>query len=485
MALKQQMKQQMRQNLSPQQLQVIKLLEYSVLELEEKIKHELEENPALEEGGEIEEHDDLQLDREDNIESADENIDSELDDYLPEDDIADYKIQSDNYSPDDNKQSDFSYSDGITFIEYLSGQLHLMQLSDRQKKLGDYIIGNIDEEGYMRREVAQIVDDINVHIAWNVTETEIFEALSNVQSLEPAGVGARYLEECLLLQLQRKPLTESLDNAMRIVEECFDEFGQKHYDRICKELNITDEQLKAAADEILKLNPKPGNAFIEAALVRSADAITPDFIYDCESDTLSLNNRNIPDLHVSREYRQLFEDYTGNPKNKTAAMKDAVNFAKQKLDSAKSFIDAIKQRDDTLLRVMRSIIQYQKKYFCEGDESLLKPMTMKEIADKSDCDVSTVSRVSGSKYIQTDFGLFSLKHFFTEGLMTDSGEEISTREIKRILQTCIEEEDKSRPLADEKLCDILQKKGFLIARRTVAKYREQLGLPVARLRKKI
>lgn len=493
--------QKQQQRLSPRQLQVIKLIEYSVLELEEKVKREIEENPALEEGredsreqaaGEAEDagaEETVAEGPED--EGADELMRDDADDYLSgleddygyRDDYSDEPYELQSSAP--REMPDRGFSLGTGFTESLQEQLGLLDVSEDTKKICLYIIGNLDDEGYLRREVSQLADDINLNSRVKVSETQVFEALDIVQQLDPAGVGARDLRECLMLQLQRKPLTTEVDNAMRILEEAFDEFALKHYDKIRSRLSISDAALKAAVAEILKLNPKPGNSASEGSMAKNSDAITPDFLYDSESGVLTLNNKDIPPLRISRTYRNLFEDYGGNEKNRTASMREAVAFAKQKVDSAKSFIDALKQREDTLLKVMRSIIQLQKEYFETGEESSLRPMTMKDVAELSQVDISTVSRVSSSKYVQTDFGIYSLKHFFSEGIMTSSGEEVSNKEIKRILRECIDAEDKSRPLPDESLCDILRDRGYIIARRTVAKYREQLGLPVARLRRKL
>lgn len=495
MAVEQQLTQRLQQKLSPQQLQVVKLLEYSVLELEEKVKHEIEENPALEEGeyhddGEVAHPEDFPVEEERDDSDADGLNDSSGENIDLSDNYDDYDdfTPSDGYGNNDNvsgNATENTYSSWQSFHEYLEEQLGTMDLDARMVKYCRYIVGNLDDEGYLRREVSQLTDDICMTTGEQVSETEMFEALDIVQHLEPAGVGARNLEECLMLQLQRKKMTVAVDNALRIIEEAFDEFTLKHYAKIRSRLGISEEEIKAAVAEILKLNPKPGNAYSDSSTSRPMDAITPDFIYDSQSRILSLNNKDIPPLRVSRTYKDLFEDYKGNAKNRTSTMRDAVTFAKQKIDSAKSFIDALKQREDTLLKVMRSIIGLQRDYFDSGDEGRLKPMTMKDVAALSGCDISTVSRVSSSKYIQTDFGIFPLKYFFSEGIMTTEGDEVSTKEIKSILRECIEDEDKTKPLPDEKLCEILKSKGYVIARRTVAKYREQLGLPVARLRRKL
>lgn len=485
MALKQQFQQKLQQKLSPLQLQIIKLLEFSVLELEEKIKNEIEENPALEEGV----ADDAQNTTDENDNSEDEydmemQDDMSFDDYMGDDDDIDYKLRSNNYSSE-NESQEIAYSEGTSFHEYLLEQLSLLSISEKQKQLAEYIIGNIDEEGYLRREVSQIFDDVSILGVAKLTETDVFEALSYVQELDPAGVGARSLDECLLLQLQRKEMTPVVDLAMQILEEFFTEFSNRQYDKITSKLQISDNQLRQAIAEITHLNPKPGNAWNGLLMEKSREAITPDFILDTQEGhfSLSLNNRDIPSLKVNQEYVNLFQDYASNKQNQTPAMKEAVLFAKQKLDSAKSFIDAIKQREQTLLRVTTTIINFQRKYFLEGDDSSLKPMTMKDIAEIAGYDISTVSRVASSKYIQTNFGVFPLKYFFTEGMTTNSGEEVSTREIKNVLLQSIEEEDKKKPLSDDKLVEILNQKGFNIARRTIAKYREQLDIPVARLRK--
>ncbi len=481
MALKQQFQQKLQQKLSPLQLQIIKLLEFSVLELEEKIKTEIEENPALEEGAPEE---DVSASEDEN--DIDESTDDEfgISDYMDEDDDGDYMAKDPNNSP--NSVFNIPYSEGESFHEHLLNQLHLLALSDLQYFLAEYIVGNIDEEGYLRREVAQIATDISVLTGTQVTESKLFEVLAIVQQLEPPGVGARSLQESLLLQLQRKPLTPSIDLAMQLLEEYFTEFSNKHYDKIIAKLQIDNETLREAIDEIVHLNPKPGNGW-ETLLEKNKEEITPDFILEVQENqlTISLNNNNIPMLRVNQTYVNLFQDFVSNKVNQTQSMKDAVLFAKQKLDAAKSFIEAIKQREDTLLRVTTAIVNFQKKYFFEGSDAFLRPMTMKDIAEISGYDISTISRVANSKYIQTNFGVFPLRHFFTEGMMTQDGDEVSTREIKNILEQCIADEDKKKPYSDDKLTEILQEKGFTIARRTVAKYREQLDIPVARLRKEM
>ena len=488
MSQKQVLQQQLKQTLSPQQLLVIGLLECPLLELEDRIKHELEDNPALEEGvTEWDSSDDViqaesfdETDKND-ASSADEDL-SQLAEYLSEDELADS-----GYEPLSNATAatDFmftNFSEEADFTSNLLEQIRMLDLSEARLQMGEYIIGNLDTKGYLDREVSLLTIDYNLQYNQQATETDMFEALTDVQSLDPAGVGARSLDECLLLQLERKPFTPSVDNAMRILEECYDLFTQRHYDKAQAQLQLTDDEMRDAIQEITRLNPHPSNGFSETGYEKN-NVVIPDFIYDSETGVLQLNNQSIPSLKVGESYVQLFQDFSGNAANRTPDRRAVVQFAKQKLDRAKSFIDAIKQRETTLLSIVNAIIVYQKDFFVQGGETLLKPMTMKDIANLSHYEISTVSRAVGNKYIQTNFGIFPLKYFFSEGMVTDSGEEVSTREIKALLKEMIDSEDKKHPLPDEKLCELLQQKGYPIARRTVAKYREQLGLPVARLRK--
>jgi len=485
--LKQKLQQKLLQKLSPQQIQMIKLLEVPTIQIEQRIKKELEENPALEEGPEDET--DLPEENEEDLQPDDNGSDDEeftLDDYIEDDEIPDYKLQSNNYSRDDERKSEIPFSAGSTFHEHLESQLGLRELTDKQKILGEYIIGNIDEDGYLRRELANIVDDLAFLQNVSTTEGELEEVLKVIQDLEPPGVGARTLRECLLLQLEKKELSNpSLKLAHEITDKYFEEFSKRHYDKIIDRLDLTEDQLKGAIEEILKLNPKPGGVYSDPFL-KSAQTIIPDFILEHSENgfDLHLNSRNLPELRLSKAYSEMLQAYSSDKGNKKE-MKDAVMFVKQKIDSAKWFIDAIRQRQNTLLLTMNAILEYQKEYFVDGDETKLKPMILKDVAEMTGLDISTVSRVANSKYIQTHFGIYPLKFFFSEGLQTDSGEEVSTREIKRILQDCIDNEQKRRPLTDERLTEILQEKGYQIARRTVAKYREQLNIPVARLRKEI
>ncbi|MBN1462064.1 MAG: RNA polymerase factor sigma-54, partial [Paludibacteraceae bacterium] len=357
-------------------------------------------------------------------------------------------------------------------------------LSEREHMLAQYIIGNIDDEGYLRRDVEAMVDDIVFQTGFEVTDKELSDLIVIIQDFEPAGVCARNLQECLALQINRRKKTESIKIAAKIITGLFEEFTKRHYERIIKKLAITEELFKEAVSEITKLNPKPGNAW-GSLLERNMQQVVPDFLLEVDNGHpyITLNNKNIPELRVSNTYQEMFKEYSSNKQSRSKEMKDAVLFVKQKLDSAKWFIDAIKQRQNTLLVTMNAIVTFQKEFFLEGDETLLRPMILKDIAEITGLDISTISRVSNSKYVQTDFGVYPVKYFFSESMQTDSGEEVSSREIKSILQKCIEEEDKRKPITDEQLADILKSKGYIIARRTVAKYREQLDIPVARLRK--
>jgi len=483
--LDQKLQQKLLQKLSPQQIQMIKLLEVPAMQIEQRIKKELEENPALEEG---EEEDEVRTDEE---ESEPEETDAQkdefsLDDYLNDEDIPDYRLQVNNTSKDEDRKEDIPFSAGTSFHDTLISQFNLRVSTDREQTLGEYIIGNIDEDGYLRREIENMVDDLAFLQNITTDEEELTRVLEVIHELDPPGVGARDLRECLLLQLLKKdPSLPSVRLATAVIRDYFEEFSRRHYEKIMTRLNIGDPEMKGIIDEVLKLNPKPGGSVTDP-YSKSAQHIIPDFLlenaeYGLE---LSLNNRNIPELRISKGYSEMLENYS---RDKAASKhnRDAVMFVKQKLDSAKWFIDAMKQRQNTLLLTMNAILEYQKEYFEEGDDTRLRPMILKDVAEMTGLDISTISRVANSKYIQTHFGIFPLKFFFSEGMQTDSGDEVSTREIKRILQECLGGEDKRKPLTDEKLTEILQEKGYQIARRTVAKYREQLNIPVARMRKEI
>ena len=481
MALKQQLSQKLEQRLSPQQIQLMKLLQVPTMELDQRIKQEIEENPALEEGtNEVEDDFDNQDKEYDDDSDADDEFD--LSDYL--DDDPDYKTRSNNGSKDDEERV-IPLSGEQSFNEKLSEQLHLLDLDDKQFMIADVLIGNLDESGYLNRDLEAIVDDLAFALNIETTEKEIEEVLLLIQELDPAGVGARNLQECLLLQIKRKQDGDIVRfTAKKILENHFEEFTKKHYDKIAKKLEIEDEDLKEAIEEILKLNPKPGGSMRETA--KNYQQIIPDFML-FENDgrlELSINGLNAPELKVSREYESMLRSYAEGAKS-SKSDKDALTFVRQKLDSAKWFIDAIKQRQQTLLLTMEAIRHYQEAFFLTGDETKLKPMILKDIAEIVGLDISTISRVANSKYVQTNFGIYPLKFFFSESLSTDSGEEVSTREVKKILSEAINGEDKRNPLTDEKLMELLNEKGYNIARRTVAKYREQLNLPVARMRKEL
>ena len=483
--LKQQLQQKLQQKLSPQQIQLIRLLELPAIELEERIKHELEDNPALEEGKDI--ADDFERTDEvggDDISTGETETDISLGDYMTEDDIPDYKLRE--ISEKTERKEDIPFSVSQSLNEFLLQQLGLRDLPEKQMKIAEYIIGNIDDDGYLRRELSAIADDLVFQAGQDVDEKEIEEVLAIIQDFDPAGVGARNLQECLLLQLNRKEPTAGVEMATRILTEYFEEFTRKHYDKIMRGLNITEAILKKAIHEIIALDPKPCSSWggsMEAAMSQ----VIPDFLVEAVNGELilSMNNRDIPDLKISREYAEMFQDYTGNKANQTSKMREAVQFVKQKLDSAQWFIDAIKQRQETLQRTMEAIILLQRDFFLTGDDATLRPMILKDVAERAGYDISTISRVSNSKYVQTNFGIYPLKFFFSESMQTDSGEEISTREVKKIMKEHIDSEDKRKPLTDEELTTILKEKGYVIARRTVAKYREQLDIPVARLRKEI
>ena len=480
MALKQYLAHKLEQRLSPQQIQLMKLLQVPTMELDQRIKQELEENPALEEGLEENEED---FEEDFDTDTDDDSDDFDISDYF-EEDSADYKTQANNTSKDDEERV-VPLSGEQSFQQSLTEQLHLLDLSDDQFMIADTIIGNLDESGYLNRDIEAIVDDLAFSANITTTEKDVEFVLTLVQELDPAGIGARNLRECLLLQITRihdGDITRF--TAKKILEDHFEEFTKKHYDKIQKKLEISDEDLKEAIDEIIRLNPKPGGSMKEAP--KNHQQIIPDFvIIELEGKLeLTLNGRNAPELKVSRDYEHMLRTYSEGAKT-SKADKEAVMFVKQKLDGAKWFIDAIKQRQNTLLSTMHAIMMYQFEYFITGDETNLRPMILKDIAEIVNLDISTVSRVANSKYVQTGYGTFALKYFFSESLSNDAGEEVSTREVKKILSEAIEGEVKFRPLTDEKLTELLKEKGYNIARRTVAKYREQLNIPVARLRKEL
>jgi len=485
--LKQNLSFKLQQKLSPQQIQLMKMLQLPTVEMEQRIKEEMAENPALEEGEEGETDDPIEeaVDNSDTEEGeADtERDDVDLSDYFQDDDgVPEYKTQVNNTSRDEEER-DMPLAGGSTFQDNLRSQLSLRAIDDRTEELGIHLIGNLDEDGYLRRDLESIVNDLAFTSNIATTVEELEAVLKEVQSLDPAGTGARDLRECLLIQLERLPHAVDTLTAKAIVDKHFDAFTKKHYDRILERLEIDEEALKAAMDEIMRLNPKPGNT--DRASDKPIQEIIPDFIINTVDNQLELqlNGRNAPELRISKQYRDMIAEYQRNKKDKDA--KEALVFIKQKLDSAKWFIDAIKQRQHTLLVTMEAIMEHQREFFLTGDETKLKPMILKDIAEKVHMDISTISRVANSKYVQTNYGTILLKFFFSESLTNDQGEEVSTREVKKILKDAIEAEAKKNPLTDEELTELLKSKGYNIARRTVAKYREQLHLPVARLRKEL
>ena len=490
--LNQKLQQRLLQKLSPQQIQLMKLLQLPTIALEQRIKQEMEENPALEEGVEDEENEQDNEDEEFEDALDDEEVETEkpdkendefsLDDFIEDDETPSYKLSANNTSPDDDKgQKEIPFSVGVTFHELLQQQLGLRVMDDKQFQIALHIIGNLDDSGYLERDIRAMVDDLAFAQNIETNIEEINALLKIIQEFDPPGVGARNLQECLMLQLQRKDTKDpAIVTAMMILEQYFDEFTKKHYDKIIKKALISEEVLKEAINQILLLNPKPGNTQSESS--KTTQYIIPDFTITNSGGELelSLNSRNAPELRVSGTYNEMLQDYSVK---KNGQQKEALNFVRQKIDSARWFIDAIKQRQATLILTMEAIMNYQREYFLEGDETLIKPMILKDISEKVGLDISTISRVSNSKYVQTPFGTFLIKKFFSESMSTDSGEEVSTIEVKRILQDCIENESNKKPLTDDELAKILKEKGYNIARRTIAKYREQLNIPVARLRK--
>jgi RNA polymerase sigma-54 factor len=484
MALKQQLQLKQQQKLSPLQMQVIKLTELPLLELEERIKQELEDNPALEEGMEDSfSDDDLQDADEEGGDTTQEDL--ALGDYLTEDDIPDYRLNDNNHSSYEQKE-DIPFSVGESLHDNLLEQLGLIELDETDQKIAEYIIGNIDKNGYLERPLPAISDDLLFQQNIDTDRYKLTQILKIIQDFEPAGVGAQNLQECLVLQLQREEQTLSVRNATALLRDYFDEFSRKHYDRILKQLNISEDELKDAIDEVISLNPKPGNAWGDS-LSASMNTVIPDFIVEAQNGevVLNMNQKNIPELRISRTYSEMFQGYAENKKGVSNDVKNTMLFVKQKLDSARWFIDAIRQRQETMQRTMEAIIDLQYDFFLTGDEVMLHPMILKDVAELAGYDISTISRVTSSKYVQTNFGIFPLKYFFSESMQNDAGEEISSREVKKILKESIEEEDPKKPLTDDRLVEILKEKGYLIARRTIAKYREQMNIPVARLRKKI
>ena len=481
--LNQKLQLKLSQKLSPQQIQLMKLIQLSTLEFEQRLSREIEENPALDtvnDNHEIEKDEFDFEEKNEKQESSDDEID--ISDYLTDDDIPEYNLRTNNYSEENEKA--IPYAAGTSFNQFLKNQLHSFSFKDEELKIAEFILGSLDQFGYLRRELIDISDDLVFTMGIDADENRIQRILDKIYLLDPAGIGAKDLQQCLLLQLKRKKINKNVSNATKIIKDLFDEFSKRHFDKIKSKLNISDEDLKESIYEIEKLNPKPGGAYNETTKINSS--IVPDFtveVLDGEVK-LKLNSRNAPDLYVSEEYKNMLSGYSES-KEKSKSQKDAVMFIKQKLDSAKWFIEAIKQRNQTLIMTMSAIVNFQKEYFLSGDEKKLKPMILKDIAEKITMDISTISRVANSKYVDTPYGTKLIKSFFSEGIKNSKGEEISTIEVKKTLEAIIESENKQKPLTDDQLTKLLNKEGYPIARRTVAKYREMIGAPVARLRRKL
>lgn len=477
--------QQLTQTLSPQQILVVKLLELPTMELEERVRAEILDNPALEEGKDIFEQDHSEeFDADFNNDNSYTNEDISLGDYRTEDDIPDYKLQEHNRSRGEVAE-EIPFSDSVSFYEMLLEQLQMQRLTEEEKIMAEYLIGSLDDDGLLRKGTQTLIDELAIYRGIYTNEKEIDRILSIIQDFDPAGIGARSLQECLLLQLKRKPESPIKKVEVEIIEKYCDDFTRKNKEKIMLRMNLAEEEYDEAINELAKLNPRPGSSLGDI-VGKNFQQIIPDFLVDSDETgniTFTLNNGNVPELHLSREFNELLEEHTTNKENQSKDSRDAFLFLKQKVDAAQNFINAIKQRHQTLLTTMQVIIDLQRPFFLEGDETLLKPMILKDVAEKAKLDVSTISRVSNSKYVQTNFGIFPLRFFFSDGYTTEEGEELSVREIKQLLKECIEHENKENPYNDDELADILREKGYPIARRTVAKYRQQLNIPTARLRR--
>ena len=477
--------QQQVQALSPQQILLVKLLELPTVELEERIRGEILDNPALEEGKEKAEQEPDDFDSPSEDDYTYRNEDLSLGDYRTEDDIPDYKLQEHNRSRGETPE-EIPFSDSISFYETLKEQLNMQNFSQEEENIAEYIIGSLDDDGLLRKSLSTLYEELAIYRGIYTDVTEIERTLKIIQDFDPAGIGARSLQEGERQQIKRKPETSPLKAIQQaIVEKCFDDFTKKNKEKIIQRLNIDEDTYQEAVNELTKLNPRPGSSLGEI-IGKNYQQIIPDFIVETDDEgtiTLSLNNKNVPELKLSKEFTELLEEHTNNKENQSKESKDAFLFLKQKVDSAQGFINAVKLRQHTLYTTMQAIIDLQKPFFLEGDDTLLKPMILKDVAERAQLDISTISRVSNSKYVQTNFGIYALKFFFSDGFTTEKGEELSVREIKQILKECVEHEDKNAPYTDDELTDILKERGFPIARRTTAKYRQQLNIPIARLRR--
>ncbi len=477
--------QQLAQTLSPHQILLVKLLELPTMELEERVRAEILDNPALEEGKELVSQDTADdFDTDFNEENPYANEDVILGDYRTEDDIPDYKLQEHNRSKGEVAE-EIPFSDSVSFYEMLLEQLRMQQLSEEERIMAEYLIGSLDDDGLLRKGIPTLIDELAIYRDIYTNAEKVESVLSVIQEFDPAGIGARSLQECLLLQLKRKPDSPLKKIEVEIIEKYCDDFTRKNKEKIIQRMEISAEEYDEAINELTKLNPRPGSSLGDI-IDKNFQQIIPDFLVETEEDgsiNLTLNNGNVPELRLSREFNEMLEEHTTNKANQSKDSKDAFLFLKQKVDAAQGFINAIKQRQHTLITTMQSIIDFQRPFFLEGDETLLKPMILKDIADKAKLDVSTVSRVSNSKYVQTNYGIFPLRFFFSDGYTTEEGEELSIREIKQLLKEAVEHENKENPYNDDELADILREKGYPVARRTIAKYRQQLNIPTARLRR--
>lgn len=477
--------QKLQTKLSPAQIQVMRMLELPACELQARINEELQENPALEEGVDKAQELDYQEQdsMDDDYQNPLQNDDFNYDDYVQDDDISE---RSYNNRSQESMREDIPFSVGMSFGEYLKSQIYLTKMDKPDRHIAKFVVGNIDENGYLRRTAEELVDDLSFREGITVTDKKMQEIIDQIQQFDPPGVAAYDLQDCLLIQLQQKEQTPNVILATTIISRYFDIFSRKQYNKVMQRLDITEQQLKMAVSEITRLNPRPGNSWLGTVYDRNQSIVVPDFIVEEENDELivSLNQGDIPPLHVSAEYSEMLNLYSGEDKQKPSN-REAARFVKSKIDDAKWFIDALRQRNETLMQTMSAIVAYQREFFLQGDSTYLRPMVLKDIADRTGHDVSTISRVCSNKYVQTQFGIFALKYFFSEAILKKDGEEISTREIKQKVRELIDNEDKSHPITDDDLVEMLHQSGYAIARRTVAKYREQLGIPVARLRHQI
>ncbi len=485
-----QLKQKQQLHLSPEQINEIRLLELPSMELQQRVNEELQANPALDEGPDPLEHEkqqeetDIYNEEEDYVNPL-QNDDFNYDEYVEDDETPDYKqVKNINYSPDDDNREEWTFSGGTTLMEYLKGQVYLTKMTKPERHVAKWVLGNIDSDGYLRRTTEQLVDDLYFQEGLQVPDEQMKHIVDIIKTFDPAGIASANLQECLSAQLKQKKETHPVHNAMRIVNYCFDEFSKRHYDKVQELLELTDEEMRDAVAEIVHLNQKPANAFTGNTFENKESVIVPDFYVEVNEDEIyiSLNTSDIPDLHVSQDYQQMAKEYS-KAADSDKSMQEALRFINTKIGEAEWFIAAIKQRNETLYKIMVAIVDEQREFFEEGDESYLKPMILQTIADKTGYDVSTVSRVTTNKFVQTEFGIFPLKHFFSEGMQNGEGEEISTREIKKAMLEIIAKENKSAPLNDEAISDEMTKIGYPIARRTIAKYRDLFGIPVARLRR--